>query len=254
VVSIAVVTGDYDRIESLIGSLGLDYTLYYGDEETVGDNPDHPMHAKKLIGNLDELRKYDMVFINCGFQFQSIWWGAGNPPTTYVNNLRQFVDEGGRLYVSDWAFVSIMESWPEAIMFDLSLEPMYNCPDTVGGCVMCGYGPYSTEATIQNPNMEALVGAKTVAVTYELDGWAIIGGYSPSAQSHIVGTIQSTSGLSAAYCPNPPIEIHNSPLVVSYKPNPTAGNVVFTTFHNVEQEETLGEAMRLILKYLVFLL
>ena len=55
-------------------------------------------------------------------------------------------------------------------------------------------------------------------------------------------------------CPSPPVTIHNSPLVVSYKPNPTAGNVVFTTFHNVEQEELIGEEMKLILKYLVFML
>jgi hypothetical protein len=249
-VKIAVITGDYDAIELLLPGAGFStFDLYYGDSDNLSGNESDPLNAKNLIGDVEKMKTYDIIFINCSdYFYMHIWYSEGNPPTKYVNNFKAYLNNGGSLYISDHSYVVIYDTWPEFIKFDL--DSTYNC-NSAGGCHLCGYGPDTVEATIvSNAMIQQLAGKTSVEITYNEDSWSIIGGYSPKAFSYMTGDVE-TAGW--PLCPSPAVVIHNSPLLVSYKPAPTSGTIVFTTFHNSAQE-AIGEDMELILKYLIFLL
>lgn len=124
--NVAVVTGDYDNIESVLYSIGLFNTMtgeplfdiIDGNSglDRVGINQ-HSQHHRgngelnrtstnpllqpnvdfsfeDLIGNQDLLNTYDIVFLNCGLS------------EAYINNsdiIEVYVSNGGLLYATDWA-------------------------------------------------------------------------------------------------------------------------------------------------------
>jgi hypothetical protein len=114
----AVAVGDFDQIECVLRSIGIDdkeftapggggaVELYPngGADGTGGGGPFGPAGGpspfEQLLTNSSKLQTYNIVFINCtGNTFDTLM-----SPTMVTQNLFNYVNTGGRLYVTDWSY------------------------------------------------------------------------------------------------------------------------------------------------------
>ena len=212
-VKFAVVTGNWDHIETILSGLGVDYDLYDGLLFTIA--------AKSFLTNLPKMMEYDAIFFDCGANHHEILTFNQN---LIVNNLQQFVANGGSIYASDWAFVYAEWPWPSAINFvggDLNNSaPKVGQKGGLGG-------------TVTDAGLVQFLGKSQVSLDYDLGAWVVIQGAPFGTTSHITGNVSGVGQV---------------PLMVSHTPG-GAGKVLYTTFHNEAQPT---QDMVDILKYMVF--
>lgn len=221
---VAVVTGDWDNIETILAGVGIsDVTMYDG---LTGQAPtDHD-----LIGDLALLSSYDIVFLNCG-QYEADFFS--NP--TYVNNLRMYVDAGGSLYASDWAYDFVEIAFPDSIDFEGT--------DTQQNAAAVGEsGPMT--AQVSDPALATALGDTTVSLNYDLPQWVVPTAIGGNARVLVTGNASAFS-----YETFQTYNIPNAPLAVQFHFGSNGGSVIYTSFHN-EQQST--QDMDLILNYMVF--
>ncbi|HEY4223979.1 MAG TPA: carboxypeptidase-like regulatory domain-containing protein, partial [Myxococcota bacterium] len=109
-VKIAVVTGEYDQVETVLGDLGVNPSNI-----TTYDGADVPTQWNtQLLDDFATLSQYDIVFFNCGLDDNPLV--VFHDPTA-IANLQQFVQNGGSVYASDWAFSLVETAWPNEIDF-----------------------------------------------------------------------------------------------------------------------------------------
>lgn len=242
---IGVVSGDYDRIQNILGDLGFDFQL------VCGGRRDH-RGAREALSDPNLGGAFDVLFINCasGINFRNT-----NPEVDAIKaNLRQFVAGGGSLYVSDLAADVIEQIWPEMIDFQLVARPIMAAPDccvctdcpaecrvstptacdvqndlpaecAIGGGI-AGRGMRGTvEGRIVPEFLQQAVGSAVFEVVFNLGGWMQMN--SVAAEVEIL--VASPEG---------------APLMVLFEPSPGGGRVAYTSFHTHTQAT---EEMRAIL-------
>lgn len=221
---VAVVTGDWDNIETILAGAGItDITIYDGLNGTSPSDRD-------LIGDLALLSSYDIVFLNCG-QYEAEFFT--NP--LYVNNLRMYVDAGGSLYASDWAYDFVEIAFPDSVDFEGN-DAQQNAA-AVGNS-----GPMT--ANVADPALATALGAQTVSLNYDLPQWVVPTSAAGNARVLVTGNA-SAFNWSTFQTYNVP----NAPLAVQFHFGSNGGSVIYTSFHN-EQQST--QDMDLILNYMVF--
>ncbi len=249
--AIAVTSGDYDSIQSIVARLGFEQDVYCGDE---GGN----FGARALLGRWELLSRYDVVFVNCGLtvDFET------PEGRTMVDNVRRFVNEGGSVYISDLAANLIVAAWPDKVRFfadrDAPFAPDHCCtcvecearcdarvdaPRADGSCMGTSRGDLACEAwppligggfagqrraQVLSPALRQFLGRDTLTVDFEWDEWMQIGG---------VG-----AGVEVL------VESAGEPLMVMFQ-QPGGGRVAYTTFHN---EAQVAADVEQILRALIF--
>lgn len=146
--SIALVYGDYDALQDLLGKVGLGavdsgYGFAWGSEAgvfEVYDNhrntttPAHGAPLDTLLLDLARMNRYHIIAFACSnnssFEFMT------NP--TIQQNLRAYVRGGGKLYISDYAFPVLERVWPEFAWFTDPLRG--GCNETMSP-PNCNHGP-----------------------------------------------------------------------------------------------------------------
>ena len=128
---VAIVKGDYDAIEDILGKIGFgsmannkmttpdgELTFYtWGGSGNTG--------AEYLVQNISELRKYHIVFFPCSTLVNdTLLKDEAN-----LKNIRQFVADGGKLYVTDWSGEVGDRAFPPQIQLG---SDGFGTPDTVG--------------------------------------------------------------------------------------------------------------------------
>lgn len=213
-VKIAVVTGDWDMIEDILGKLGLSFDLYDGQFNTS--------QAIGLLTNLQKMLTYDVIFFDCGAAHYGIV--SGNP--LIQQNLQAFVKDGNSVYASDWAFVYAEFPWPNAIDF-YGNDTSSSGPKVGGAKTLTG--------VVVDPNLVQYLGKANVSIKYDLSAWVVVQAVGPGTGVHINGYVSEVGGT--------------VPLMMSHAPYGGPGRVLFTTFHN---EWQVTNDMKQILNYLVF--
>lgn len=243
---IAVWWGQWDEQNGILDKLGFNYTYYNYKADWMADVPPKDIPACQALQDLSELKKYDILFFNCGSEVKE--WISAFP--SIAKNLRTFVEEGGSIYGSDLAWASVEAPFPDAIDFygktDLPGGPSNDGPQVVEG-------NQKAPATIVDPALAAFVGATSFQSSYGPGPLIAIQDPGPGTTVHVTTKVKIPN---PAYNSNPFLPKFldfTGPAVVSHKPPnlPNAGRVVYTTFHNDEQADAL---MQNILNYLVFLL
>lgn len=113
---IAVVLGTWDHLENVLAKLGLGETdarghLRPGTERfTIYGNGTNS--ADDLFRRPSELAKHDMILINCTDNYNRL---LGEE--LVLRNLRKFVEDGGRLYITDRAYNFVDRAFPRYIEF-----------------------------------------------------------------------------------------------------------------------------------------
>ena len=224
---VAVVTGDWDNIEAILAGAGItDVTLYDGLNGTSPSDRD-------LLGNLDLMAEYDIIFLNCG-QYESFFF----TDPAYINNLRAYVDAGGSLYASDWAYDFVEVAFPESIDFDGD--------DNVRNAAATGdSGPLT--GTVEDPALATALGDSSVSLNYDLPQWVVPASSAANARVLVRGTAPATD-YSNPFSPQS-YTVSNAPLAIQFSFGSSGGSVIYTSFHNESQST---QDMDLILAYMVF--
>ncbi len=225
--NVAVVTGDFDRVEELLASFDIPFTLYDGfvagppeDAELMTQYAQPMPPVEQLLGDIDELRRYDTLFLNCGIRGTGVIDpGTLEQDTTllddpdYAANLREFVENGGALLVTDRSYVLLEAAFPDAIDFQGS--------DAVPGSALVG-APGTVTAVVEDEALREALGVSAVDVTFENEAWAMVLGASGVWLSADVFRMVGTSDLTIV--PDTPILVHQ---VVGL------GRITLTSFHNL---------------------
>lgn len=195
-VTLAVVTGEYDHVESLVSELGLNYDTYDG---TAG--------FRELLADPDKLATYDVLFLNCG-DYRSM----EDELDADAVILQQFVAAGGSVYASDWASLVVEHTWPE-------LVDLYGTDDVFESTAV-GVAT-RIEADVTDTIMAYAVGSTRAEIVYDLDAWIVPLAEGADTDVLVRGTVPTFTGVE-----------EDVPLAMRYHPG---GRVIFTTFHNEQQ-------------------
>ncbi|MCB9675624.1 MAG: carboxypeptidase regulatory-like domain-containing protein [Alphaproteobacteria bacterium] len=205
-VRVAVVTGEYDSIGSVLSHLGIQFDVVNGLNDAV---------ATGFLTDYSQLDQYDMIFFNCGMSFA---W-LENDEATVAANLRQFVDAGGSIYASDWAYLMVEEPFPTALTF--------MGDDSEPGTAFVGAAGF-TEAVVVDPAMANLLGGNLAELNYDLDIWAAM-------QAVNEGEVLLQGDFEYYVDPSSSLETMpaNAPLAARFSHG--GGKVTYTSFHNEVQ-------------------
>jgi hypothetical protein len=159
IASMAVVTGYYDDIQNVLAKLGygevtdggeldmdqdFDFDLIDGtvelDDETYTNFED-------LVSDSEALNQYDIIFINCGNSAETL---STDPDV--MANLQEYVDNGGKLYVTDWSYMFIEQNFSDFMNFVGGGDDP-ETGETPITAAKVGTGGITSDATVENDTM-----------------------------------------------------------------------------------------------------
>ena len=188
---LAVVDGDYDSIEEILDYLGFPYDFYTADA------------GAGLVSNAEAIAPYDAVFLNCGGAYSG--WSAAA-----MTGLRSYAMAGGKVYASDWAYITIERAFPDMVRF--YGEP--NGSPTIGSVAMV------TGAVI-DPALREVMG-KEVELYYQLPAWVVAEDVGEGSSVIVEGSPPTDAG-----------SLIDAPLTIRAPQG--KGSALYTTFHNESQ-------------------
>ncbi len=215
----ATAQGTWDHITDTLGKLGLAELDGYGDlvpgSESfdlyvgggIGDGP------SELLTDYSILSQYHILLFPCALSWPDDY--LTNP--VVLQNLRQYVAAGGRLYVTDFSYDILRQAFPEPIQWEGD-DGSFGSAET---------SSYDAPATVNDPGLEAWLAAQGVTGFSVQDNWTIVAGvqdYSAPDEDGITSTFSPTVWVSANV-PNYGVR----PSTVSYQYG--CGRVLFSTYH-----------------------
>lgn len=218
-VNAAVVTGEYDSFSTILEELGIaNYSLVDGNE------------AESVVSFLDDqelLLGFDVICLNGGM--------LEDEPLrdeTALANLAAYVQAGGTLFATDWAYDWVERAFPGAVDF-LGDDAQVDAAQLGGAALVDG--------RVVDQSMAAYVGSDSVGIRYDLAYWPVIEGAVPQVVIHVSGDVQyydaadSLQTMSAA------------PLLISFSSG--YGTVIYSTFRG---EANLSDDTTRILQYMLY--
>ena len=254
--NIAVLYGDYDHIEDILAKVGIgeDDDAYGYDYDQTGapfdlyDNGDTEHHGANkwdLLGAIETMRPYHIIFFNCSYN--AIFRFMGNADVQ--DRLRQYVAEGGKIYVSDYAMPVVEKPWPDFIWFN---SPLYGgCNEADTDPPTCNHGPpFNAPSTAAVGGLQGWLAAQGLLDDgFETrENWDTIGGLFEGEMGTDPDTGAVVRGMPHAWVEGPwnynADDLDGSdytvdtwdydtqhPFTVSFQYG--CGRVLFTTYHTV---------------------
>ena len=150
-----------------------------------------------------------------------------------MGNIVQFVQNGGSIYASDWAYDDVEQGWPDRIEF-LGDDSQPN--DAQAG------DQQLVNAAISDSALAAWLGSKDshVDIEYDLPVWPAIDSVDDTVSVHLSGSVNVRIGTYQD-------TINASPLLTSF--NDGQGKVVYATFRVAKNASA---DMLLILQYMMY--
>ncbi len=248
---VAVVVGPYDNLVSPFLDLDLpirrDASGAILDANGVVDLIDGAIPANAWVddfaANLANLEAYDIIILSSGLNLARLFETdpcglppandascAGLPGVVALENLEAYLNAGGALYVSDWAYDVMRRQFPQYINF-------YD-NDFIRLRALCGHAPHAPTASIVDESLALLLGGGTAVITYETDYayWAVIAGASaqpnPYLKIFLVADVPAYTYINVTdeYCKGNAGIVVGSPLLVATPVGTGGGRVVFSTF------------------------
>jgi hypothetical protein len=182
--NIAVATGDYDAMECVLNKLGIDSNEIDLYEGTLAGGFPLPGGASlpgfdTLLSDPALMKTYNIIFINCTSDTFVQMLGQ----TQIRQNILDYVESGGRLYVTDWSYnyIEQIEQFSPVIDF----EPGGSGPEPEAmHAAKLGTGGVVVDATVHDPSLaewlraveartgDQLISAQdTVRVEHFAGGW-----------------------------------------------------------------------------------
>jgi len=219
---IAVTPPDYDDIGAVLRQMGVPFK----------EIPD------EQVRNLDTLQQFDVLFLNCSKK-------AKNNGKPSAEALRRFVDQGGRVYASDWAFAYIYHAFPDIVQF-------FDSPESWDAYI----GEKGiVKAEVVNAGLRETLGLSEIELNYDLPAWVPIRDVTEGVIVYLKGKYPATRMFSGDGMPIHPYGRRNllrlptgnprlfreGPLAIGFKYG--KGFVIFTTFHNAPQRTEIEQKL-----------
>jgi len=176
---IAVIEGIFDRMEDVLLKLGL-------DSDSFDIFSDYSADAQSIMIDSTFVGRYDILFVNCGadvVEDYSLYSEESLITLPAVHaNIRQFVESGGRLYVTDLAYDLIEATMPDYIDFygSATMDGLSANMESLGSAEV-GEATDSVNATIHDEGLAEWLettGATPTLGLMEvrslLPGWAVM--------------------------------------------------------------------------------
>ena len=216
---VAVITGDYDDFQRVIEQMGFEnYTVYDG-LVTGNDICDVcEDNLRSFLLDEDEMARFDIIMFNGGHIEEDIVYdiedGNAGDADAIMGNIVAYVQAGGSIYASDWAYDEIEIGWPGRIDF-LGKDTTPNDAE-IGG-------PQTVAATISDSALAEWLGTDDgrIDIEYDLSTWPAATSVDPSVSVHLQGNVDVQLGPTSD-------TVNASPLLVSF--NDGEGKVVYTSF------------------------
>lgn len=242
--AIAVSTGDFDQVEAALARMDIGYTPYDGYTVQAVYDPTIPMGTNALVvedlftrvtDNVPEIEAYDAVFVNSGTRGLGAYVYNSTLPddsvvtnTTAVDTVRSYVENGGTLIVSDWAYDLIEAAWPDQITWagdDLVLDDAQRGLDT------------EIVAKVNDEALsEALDNNTTLNLVFDYTYWTVISTVSADTTVYLSGDVNYR--VSDAVGEG---QLTDVPLLVGFKVS--GGTVLFSAFPWRAQKDLVANAM-----------
>lgn len=197
--SIAVLQGTWDDITGLLDDVQIEHDFFSGATA-----------VEELLADKDAMTEYDIIAAEAGAPFlDSPEFDAESD--TYLDNLRNFIEDGHSLYVTDIADSYLEEAFPDAVTFhENSLT-----------------GNQTSEAVSSSALMGQILGDESLDIQFSMAGGPVIEGVDDDTTVHLSGDVETSTGST----------VPDSPLMVVYDHSP-GGQVGLTTFINEVNYET----------------
>jgi len=276
---IAVVTGDWDHMEDVLAKLGLGQvdgsgTLIPGTEKFTlidGNGTLDPPYEDfdAILTDPTKLQSYDIIFINCGNNYENLLFDA--PGATQIkSNLQDYVSGGGSLYVTDWSYDFVEQSFPEFIDFYGSDEIAPSDPENWDEAAV-GTDGVTNDATVVDPTLKSwlqnLPGGSvlnpdddTVPIAGFLGGWVVMNSANTAAGTKV--WIQANDFVYPSVPASARASRHGrvlagsrgeaagDPLTVTFSHG--QGKVLYSSYHTEETPSPDLRPQERVLAYLVF--
>ncbi|MBC7807255.1 MAG: hypothetical protein H7145_14030 [Akkermansiaceae bacterium] len=271
---IAVVVGAFDRMEDVLAKLGLGevengrlkqgterFDIYGGPDFNVPGLPQSLGDTNSLVSDAAKLAQYDIVFFNCGADEGPLENAAVR------QNLRNYVQNGGNLYVTDLAYDYIEQSIPEAIdFFGADGVPIGTAEES--GTAEVGASDVASNADVQDDNLRNWLSARgalrpdgKVRIEGFLSGWGVINKAETGGKEWIRGLLVDEEGSRSAHnhrhgkgrSRGRQVSVGETRTLTVTAPF-GAGKVLYSSYHTEPSEEQSSELrpQEQILAYLVF--
>ena len=229
---IAMVVGGYDHIDYSMKKLGVEEFYRYGDGPiNIGPTPPGTKTGKSgnaLMGSAAEMGGYHIVLMPCaafGFNNSGGDKVCGSPSSGQQAALKGYVEGGGKVYVTDYSYEAVRQTWPGFVTFyDSKMQPLASGTQGLG--TACRGGAEDTNGTAQDPGLKSwmdTIGEKNIQLKAS---WSRIQKVSPQpgvdakgAPVTITPKVWMTSNVGGA----------ELPATVSFEQK--CGRVLFSTYH-----------------------
>ncbi len=204
------------------------------------------------------LFNYDIIFINCDDSPNS-YLLPQDPETTTL--IRDYVNQGGRLYVTDLSYDYIEHAFPEYIDFLHSDDSEENEPELIN-IAEYGFWGITPDAQIHNDQLTAwlanvtceggscLNDDDTVTIKGFLRYWALMNGAEPSMTDEVTTWVSGPVVWADIFADTFEQE-GIKPLTVTFDFG--QGRVLYTSYHTEDEDPVAGFwPQERILQYLIF--
>lgn len=224
-IDVAIITGSYDSFELVLSNMGFaNYTEVDGLDRG---------EVEGFLTDLTAMQSYDIIFFNGGHVEEYVIYepveededepglgdggeegDTGTIPVSeeIMDNIRAYVEGGGSIYASDWAYDVVEQAYPDRLDFvgDDSV------PDSAQ------LGEYDlVSAAVSDSSMAGWLGEDYIDVEYDLPVWPPIETATDSVSVHLRGDVTYRQGTVTRNIPT-------APLLVSFGAG--EGKVVYSTF------------------------
>lgn len=170
---VAAISADYDEWETVLPELGLgNYTLIEGDTGA---------EVRQFLLDSGSMAGYDAIFFAGGIVEEDVVYdtdGSNAADVTAIHaNLQAYVEAGGVVFLSDWAYDVAEQVWPNKISFIAEAAPddaQIGTPDTI-------------EATVKDAGLQESIGAKKAQILLDLDAWPVMTGVGDDTTVYLSG-------------------------------------------------------------------
>ena len=223
-----VVHGSYDEIEASLEKLGIDKSAF-----DVVKSPLVGEAARTFLRDPAAVNGRHIVFLPCGDYTQPSPNVDLSAEKLIADNLKSFVEAGGRLYVTDWHYDFVAKTFPGFVQFGgESAQP----------CSGCERVSYDAAAVVTDPGLASWMSAQGLSTFNIEKNYTGITGVTPvtTGGKTIVPRVWVSGSRNGA----PP-----KPATISFEHG--CGRVLFSTYHTEPFSTSLTPQERALLGVLL---
>jgi hypothetical protein len=217
-VDMTVFTG-HDSVEDVLTRLGYDdFELVETNRSEGEDDESVPSWIVEAFGPPGALDDQDILFVNCDAHEWALDRASPAETEAALDALRTFVENGGSIYFSDWAYDLVEALYPDAVDW---LGDDSERDDAQRG------KQQDFVATVVDTDVATALGRDTANLSFDFNRIALAQDLGPTARPLLLADVRADDGSGGEET------IQQVPVVLEIKPAGEAGGrILFTSFHN----------------------